>query len=230
MNSCHFSVCCSRYHSLFKKSRLSWNCEVLAENELSVWDPCEISPALVPMSGESRQNQGSCLIDHISAGKSPICTNLVSKTAHDIRFRMCYELLRSDHLSKVIPFRKLTQFLPLNLIKFHSFKSYRGESIGMTLGVLTENTAARYAVFRKNASIVLSTYSYIWWFRSGAANPGERSKWLGRGSLQERAEAGKLSQRCHVFGFVPKWKSIVQNHRPQSQGDQNSAEMKILCS
>ena len=83
MNSCHFSVCCSRYQSLFKKSRLSWNCEVLAENELSAWDPCGISPALVPMSVQLRQNQGSCLVDHISAGESPICTNLIPKTLSD---------------------------------------------------------------------------------------------------------------------------------------------------
>jgi hypothetical protein len=40
MNSCDFSICCSQYHSLSKKSKSSWNGWVLVENELSVWDPC----------------------------------------------------------------------------------------------------------------------------------------------------------------------------------------------
>ena len=30
--------CCSRYNDLFKKIRLSWNGQVLAENEFSVWE------------------------------------------------------------------------------------------------------------------------------------------------------------------------------------------------
>ena len=39
----HFSICCSQYHSLFKKPKLSWNGYVLVENERSVWDPAGIS-------------------------------------------------------------------------------------------------------------------------------------------------------------------------------------------
>ncbi len=35
MNSCDFLICCSPCHSLFKKSKLSSNGQVLAENELS---------------------------------------------------------------------------------------------------------------------------------------------------------------------------------------------------
>ena len=40
MNSCYFLICCSRCHSLFKKSMISSNGQVLAEKELSEWDPC----------------------------------------------------------------------------------------------------------------------------------------------------------------------------------------------
>jgi hypothetical protein len=56
MNSCYFSICCSLYDSLFKKSRLSKNGEVLAENELSEWDPCwDIH---VPVSGNRVKTGG----------------------------------------------------------------------------------------------------------------------------------------------------------------------------
>ena len=37
-NSCHISICCSRYHSLFKKFKLSSKGQVLAKNELSESD------------------------------------------------------------------------------------------------------------------------------------------------------------------------------------------------
>ena len=40
---CHFSICCSQYHFLFKKPKLRWNSYVLVENERSVWDPAGIS-------------------------------------------------------------------------------------------------------------------------------------------------------------------------------------------
>jgi hypothetical protein len=39
INSCRFSICCSRFHSLFKKSWFNSNGQVLAENELSVCNP-----------------------------------------------------------------------------------------------------------------------------------------------------------------------------------------------
>ena len=38
MNFCNLSAYYSRYHSLFKKYTLSSNSQILAENELSVWD------------------------------------------------------------------------------------------------------------------------------------------------------------------------------------------------
>jgi hypothetical protein len=60
MNSCNFLICYSQYHSLFKKSKISWNGWVLEENKLSVWDTCgDIFVRPMPMP-ESQKTDG-CL-------------------------------------------------------------------------------------------------------------------------------------------------------------------------
>jgi len=72
MNSCHFSVCCSGCHSLFKKFKLSRNSEVLAENELSVWDPCgNILVPILPLADVwaiTSKRRGVVFVQHYLTG------------------------------------------------------------------------------------------------------------------------------------------------------------------
>ena len=105
MDSCHFSVCCSWYHSLFKKSKFSWNCEVLIENELSVWDPCEIS--LRPCAHVwGIASKPGVLFDwpYLSRGKSDLDKFSIKKLLMTSAFECAMNSWDRIILSKVIPF------------------------------------------------------------------------------------------------------------------------------
>ena len=81
-NSCLFSICYSCYHSLFKKSKLSWNSKDLAENELSVWDPCGnifVQPMRMPASQKTR----GCLCRAIPQQSYDQMQSFFSKKPHE---------------------------------------------------------------------------------------------------------------------------------------------------
>jgi hypothetical protein len=94
--------CCSRYASLFKKSRLGWNCEVLAENELSVWHRPRAHVwgiALKP----------GVVFDwpYLSRRKSDLHKFGIKKALMTSAFECAISHWGRATLSKVIPFQKL---------------------------------------------------------------------------------------------------------------------------